>query len=182
MTTVAKPSALHTAPTGAPSRRRAARRRPLMLVALAVTLAAAAAGTSLVLAGSAAPISTPAAAATPAPAWTPFGSPPFGSPWLESVGVRDLKRQLVRAGYQVKVDDRLDPVTKSALADYLLPGSESSLGPVLARALAGTVLIGRRNPAAWNRRFGLERLTKFVERPLTGPGGQLDANGNLRVP
>jgi hypothetical protein len=176
-TTVAKPPAIRTPPTPAPSRRRAARRRPLMLVALALTLAAVAVGAWLIVdrvAGRGASAVSPAAAA---PAW-----PTFGSSWLEAVRVLDLKRQLVRAGYQVRVDDRLDPVTKSALADYLWPGSASSLGPVLARALAGTVLIGRRNPAAWNRRFGLGRRTKFVERPLTGPGGQLDANGNLRVP
>jgi hypothetical protein len=117
------------------------------------------------------------ATAAAAPAWTPFGSP-----WLEAVDVRGLKTQLLRAGYQVKVDDSLDPVTKSALADYLRPGSAGWLGPVLGHSLAGTVLLGRQNPVAWNRRFGLDRPTKFVERPLTGPGGQLDANGNLRVP
>jgi hypothetical protein len=149
----------------------------LALAVVVPTLAAAAAGTSLVLAGSAGPSSAPVATAAAAPAWTLFGSP-----WPEAVDVRDLKRQLVRAGYQVKVDDRLDPVTQSALADYLRPGSASWLGPVLGHALAGTVLVGRQNPVAWNRRFGLDRPTKFVERPLAGPGGQLDANGNLRVP
>jgi hypothetical protein len=38
------------------------------------------------------------------------------------------------------------------------------------------------DPDAWNSHYGLERATKFVERPLTGPGGQLDANGNFRAP
>jgi hypothetical protein len=111
----------------------------------------------------------------PPPAWTPFLTP-----WAEAVDVRDLKRQLVHAGYQVSVDDSLDPVTKSAFADYLRPGTGSSLGPGLDRALRGTVHLGRENPVLWNRRFGLNRPTKFVERPLTGPGGQLDANGNIR--
>ena len=45
-----------------------------------------------------------------------------------------------------------------------------------------TVITTLRNPAAWNNRFGLNRKTKFVERPLTGPHGQLDANGNIRLP
>jgi len=44
------------------------------------------------------------------------------------------------------------------------------------------VITTLRNPAAWNSRFGLNRKTKFVERPLTGPHGQLDANGNIRLP
>jgi len=149
-------------------------RRRLALAVLVPTLAAAAAATPLVLTGSAGPSKTPAAATTAVPAWTPFGS------WLDAVPVRDLKRQLVHAGYQVNVDDSLDPVTKSALADYLLPGSVRAFGPALAGALWGTVILGRQNPVAWNSRFGLHRPTKFVERPLTGPGGQLDANGNIR--
>jgi hypothetical protein len=151
-------------------------RRRLVLAFLVSTLAAAVAATSLMLAGSADLGSrSPAAAAVPAPAWTPFASP-----WAQAFDLRDLKRQLVRAGYQVRVDDSLGPVTKSAFADYLRPGTASSLGPGLARALRGTVLLGRQNPVFWNRRFGLDRPTKFVERPLTGPGGQLDTNGNIR--
>jgi Tol biopolymer transport system component len=171
MTTTAIPS-----PTEAAASRLHWTRRRLALAVIVPTLAAAAAATSLELAGSAGPSSTPVATAAAAPEWTPFGLP-----WLEAVDVRDLKRQLLQAGYQVKVDDTLDPVTESALADYLQPGSASSLGPV-GQALAGTVLLGRQNPVAWNRRFGLDRPTKFVERPLTGRGGQLDANGNLRTP
>jgi hypothetical protein len=149
----------------------------LALALTVSTLAAGAAATSLMLVGSAGPGPTQVAVAAPAPPWTPFASP-----WLEPVDLLDLKTQLVRAGYQVRVDDSLDPVTKSALADYLRPGSASLFGPALARALRGTVLLGRRNPVGWNSRFGLHRPTKFVERPLTGVGGQLDANGNLRAP
>ncbi|HKC21031.1 MAG TPA: hypothetical protein VKB64_00845 [Gaiellaceae bacterium] len=150
-------------------------RRRLALAFLVPALAAAAAATSLILAGSAGLSSRPPVAAVSASTWTPFASP-----WAESFDLRDLKRQLARAGYRVMVDDRLDAVTRSAFADYLRPGTESSLG--LARALRGTVLLGRQNPVLWNRRFGLNRTTKFVERPLTGPGGQLDANGNIRDP
>jgi Tol biopolymer transport system component len=91
-----------------------------------------------------------------------------------------LEQQLVRAGYSLKVDGKLDPVTKSALADFLRPSSAHPLSPSLARALQGTVITTLRNPAPWNSRFGLNRKTNFVERPLTGPGGQLDANGNIR--
>lgn len=148
--------------------------RRLALAAVVPTLAAAAVATPLALTGSAGPSDTPAAAASAVPAWTPLGS------WLGAVDVRDLKRQLVHAGYQVKVDDSLGPVTKSALADYLQPGSVRALGPALAAALRSTVILGRLNPVAWNSRFGLHRPTKFAERPLTGPGGQLDANGNIR--
>jgi hypothetical protein len=142
-----------------------------------IALNRAAAATSPMLAGSQgsssdAPFAT---AAAPPPAWTPFLTP-----WAQAVDVRDLKRQLVRAGYQVKIDDSLGPVTKSAFADYLLPRSASWLAPGLAITLRGTVLLGRQNPVLWNRRFGLNRPTKFVERPLTGLGGQLDANGNIR--
>jgi hypothetical protein len=86
----------------------------------------------------------------------------------------------VRAGYSIAVDGKLDPVTKSALADYLQLEPTHPLSPFLASALAGNWITGYRNPAAWNQRFGLNRLTRFVEKPLTGPGGQLDANGNLR--
>ena len=93
-----------------------------------------------------------------------------------------LKKQLVRAGYSIKVDSTLDPITKSALADYLQLDPTHPLSPFLASALEGTVITGFRNRVTWNSRFGLHRLTKFVERPLTGPGGQLDANGNLRAP
>jgi hypothetical protein len=169
-------TAIHPPRKAAASRSHWTRRR-LALPVVVPTLAAAVAGTSLVLAGSGGPSSAPVAAAAPAPAWTPIASS-----WVEAFAVRDLKRQLVRAGYQVKVDDSLDAVKKSALADYLRPGSASSLGSTLAGALRGTVILGRQNPVAWNSRFGLNRPTKFVERPLTGPGGQLDANGNIRAP
>jgi hypothetical protein len=168
-------NAIHPLREAAASRSHWARRR-LALAVVVPTLAAGVAGTSLMLAGSADPSSAPVAAAAPAPTWTPIASS-----WVEAFAVRDLKRQLVRAGYQVKVDDSLDAVTKSAVADYLRPGSAGSLGPVLPRALGSTILLGRQDPAAWNSRFGPHRRTKFVERPLTGPGGQLDANGNLRA-
>ena len=72
------------------------------------------------------------------------------------------------------------PVTKSALADFLQPSSRHPLGPSLAVALQGTIITTLRDPRAWNMRFGLNRRTRFVERPLTGPGGQLDAYGNVR--
>jgi hypothetical protein len=151
-------------------------RHRLALAFLLPALAAAAVTTSLMLAGSASVSSRPpVAAVAPGRAWTPFMTP-----WAEAVDVPGLKRQLVRAGYQVKIDDSLGPVTKSAFADYLTSGTASLLGPSLVSALHGTALLGRENPVLWNRRFGLDRPTKFVERPLTGPGGQLDANGNIR--
>lgn len=104
--------------------------------------------------------------------------------------VIDLQRQLRSAGYELTMTTdvdyslpitfRLDPVTRSAAADYLRPTEASPLGFRLALALRGTVITGRRDPAAWNARFGTNRATRWVERPLTGPGGQLDAFGNVR--
>jgi len=100
--------------------------------------------------------------------------------WLLPVYGTGLQRQLVRAGYSIRVDGILDPVTKSALADFLRPSRRHPLNPSLAAALHGTVITTRRDPTAWNMRFGLNRRTWFVERRLTGPGGQLDADGNVR--
>jgi hypothetical protein len=177
-TTVEKSSAIRTPPAAAGSRLGYMRWRGLTVSAISLTFAGLAVGTWLTFAGGARQSAPPVRALTPAAAaWTPTPSP-----WVDQLGVIDLKKQLVRAGYQVTVDDTLDPVTKSALADYLQPGSVSSLGPALARGLRGTVILGRQNPVAWNSHFGLHRPTKFVERPLTGPGGQLDLNGNLRIP
>jgi hypothetical protein len=150
----------------------------LALAFRVLALAAGAAATALMLTGSAGLRSpSPVAAVASAPAW-----PAFATPWADAVDVPNLKRQLVRAGYEVRVDNNLGPVTRSAFADYLRTGTASSLGAALARALRGTVLLGRENPVLWNRRFGLDRPTKFVERPLTGPGGQLDDHGNIRDP
>jgi hypothetical protein len=176
-TTIAKPAAIPTPPVASPSRRRAGRRRPRALAALAITLAAVAVGTWLIVelvGGSGASAISGTASAT---AWTPIAAR-----WLARLEVIGLKKQLARAGYSIKVDDNLDPVTKSALANYLQLDATHPLSPFLAVVLEGTVITGFRNPTAWNSRFGLHRLTKFVERPLTGLGGQLDANGNLRPP
>lgn len=144
-----------------------------MLAGLILTLATV--GTWLMVdrvAGrSANPVSAPAAVS----AWAPIESP-----WLGRAEVVRLEKQLVRAGYSIAVDGKLGPVTKSALADYLQLDAAHPLSPFLAGALEGTWITGYRKPAAWNQRFGLNRLTRFVEKPLTGPGGQLDANGNLR--
>jgi hypothetical protein len=173
-TTVAKSGAIGRPQIAATPRSRRVRRRPLTLAGIILTLGMAALGAWLTvdrLTGS----SAKAVAAAPA-------GNPGASLWLGRLEVIDLEKQLVRAGYSIKVDGSLDAVTKSAVADYLRLGPAHPLSPFLASALRGTVITGFRNPGAWNSRFGLERATKFVERPLTGPGGQLDANGNLRVP
>lgn len=150
--TVAKPDARPSLPSAARSRRRRIRRRPLVLAGSILAIATASVGMWLIVAQASG-----------------------GRP-----DVIRLKKQLVRTGYSIKVDGKLDPVAKSALADYLRADAAHPLSPSLARALAGTVITGLRDPVAWNLRFGLNRPTKFVERPLTGPGGQLDANGNPR--
>ncbi len=149
-TSVAKPNAIRLPSTAAPLRRR----RPLVLAGCTLALAAVSAGTWLTVARLTGASGTDLTVATPVSGWTP------PSLWGQGVDVIRLKEQLVRAGYSIKVDGTLDPVAKSALADFRHFG----------------------NPVAWNLRFGLNRPTKFVERPLTGPGGQLDANGNLRPP
>ena len=102
------------------------------------------------------------------------------SPWLGRLEVTNLEKKLVAAGYSIKVDGRLDAVTKSALADYLRISATHPLSLALAESLQGTAITGSRNPQAWNSRFGLNRRTRFIERPLTGPGGQLDSSGNIR--
>ena len=115
----------------------------------------------------------------------PVATAPLAGP----IVVGDLSRLLRSAGYSLpaaKVNywlplaNWLDPLTRSAAADYLRVSERTPMDSVLARALQGTVLTGRRDPTAWNARFGMNRLTRLVERPLTGPGGQLDAFGNIR--
>jgi len=98
---------------------------------------------------------------------------------LHTWSVSDLQRRLRVAGYALPVTGVLDPVTKSAAADFLRPGQVDSLWPSLAVGLQGTAITGRRDVAAWDARFGTDRATRMVERPLTGAGGQLDAYGNL---
>jgi len=94
----------------------------------------------------------------------------------------DPQRRLRTAGYALPVTGVLDRLTRSATADFLVVGESSPLDPALAQALQGTVITSRHDPAAWNARFGADRATKMVERPLTGPGGQLDAFGNVTAP
>jgi hypothetical protein len=89
-----------------------------------------------------------------------------------------LQRLLRAAGYSLAVNSVLDPITRSAAADYLQP-AELAASPWLLSSLQATILTSRHDPGAWNARFGLNRHTQMVERPLTGPGGQLDGFGNL---
>ena len=91
-----------------------------------------------------------------------------------------LQERLVMAGYAIPVTGVLDPVTKAAAADFMHPVQWQTLPLSLAQAMRGTVITGFRDPRAWNARFGLDRATRLVERPLKGPVGQLDANGNRR--
>ena len=176
-TTVAKSEAIRRPRIAGAPRSHRAFRRPLILAAITLTLGLAALAAWLSVDRLTGNSAKPVAIGSAAPPWNPAASL-----WLERLDVVALKRQLVRAGYSLKVDGELDSITKSALADFLRPSSAHPLGPSLARALEGTVITTLRNPAAWNSRFGLNRKTKFVERPLTGPGGQLDSNGNIRQP
>src|SRR5262245_25602762 len=144
-TTVVKTAATRTPPTANPSRSPG----PRLFVMFAITLATLGVGTWLIVgrvSDSGGSALTPAAAE---PAWTPIATT-----WLQRLQVVGLKRQLVRAGYTVDDDGNLDPVTRSALADYLRPDGAHPLDPNLAAALEGTVITGVRDPAAWNQRFG----------------------------
>ena len=113
--------------------------------------------------------------ATAAPAVAPDA---FGVNVSPNVPVFQLRLQ--SAGYDLGMSTVLDPVTRSAAADFLRLSTARPLVGWLAAALEGTVLTGRRDATAWNRRFGLHRITQMVERPLTGAHGQLDDYGNVR--
>jgi hypothetical protein len=93
--------------------------------------------------------------------------------------VAGLQQRLRGSGYSIGATGMLDPVTRSAAADFIQVDAAHPLDPWLATALQGTVITGRRDPVAWNHRFGSDRATQMVERPLTGAGGQLDLYGNL---
>ena len=154
MTTAAvKPVAIRKPPTTARSRRRVGGRHALALAMVVVTLAAVGAGTWLLVerfgSSSASALSAPMAApATPA-----------AMPMVERFQIIGLQRQLVRAGYAIKVDGTLDRVAQSALADYLRPNEAHPLSALVASALGGTVITGLRDPSVWNRRFGPQPRT-----------------------
>src|SRR5262249_29636651 len=152
------------APAPSAPRSRIFGRLGLVIASIALALAGISTGTWLAVdltAGSAT-----AAAATPV----------FRT-WMKPIDVVSLQQQRVRAGYSIAVDPIaaddgiLDPVTRSALADFLQPSSRHRLRAPLAAALQGTVITALRDPVTWNRRFGLNRRTRSVERPVTGPAG-----------
>lgn len=94
-----------------------------------------------------------------------------------SLNVRALQNQLIKAGYKIgKPDGQLGSVTLSALRDYLQPGPDHPLGAGLSTALKGGAITGARDPAAWNKHYGTNRLTPM--RNPTGTGGSLDSAGN----
>ena len=148
-TTVVKPVGIRRPPSTARSQTRAGRRRPLALALIAVTLAAVAAGTWLIVALVGSSEGSAFSAPMTAPAWTPTAMP-----LVERVQVVGLQRQLVRAGYAIKVDGDFDRVARSDLADYLQPNEAHPLSPFVASVLGGTVITGLRNASVWNSRFG----------------------------
>jgi hypothetical protein len=169
MTTTTIPISRVLSPT-----QRRTRRASIAVSGVVLALVLASLGTWLALDRAAESNAPAMVAGSAVPLW-----PPISLPWLQPLVTTDFDKQLVDAGYSIKADGKLDPVKKSALADYLRPDSTHPLSASLASQLEGTVITGLRNPAAWNKRFGLDRKTTFVERPLTGAGGQLDANGNI---
>lgn len=101
-------------------------------------------------------------------------------PGSAGLNVQGIQRHLRKQGYKIKVDGKMGPSTKSALADYLKLGKGSKMSPAMAKALKGTVITGKRNPKAWNQRFG--NAGKAPNKPLTGPGGMVDSRGNAKPP
>lgn len=97
-----------------------------------------------------------------------------GAP-LGQISVQQLQQKLKQAGYDLTPNGKLDPRTRNALGDYLNP-SNKKLSPALATLLGGTAISGRRDPQAWNTRFGDSRRTRMVEKPINQ---QLDKYGNL---
>lgn len=97
---------------------------------------------------------------------------------IGNVNIKQVQKNLRNAGYDINIDGKMGPLTKSALADYLRPNTKNPTGRALATMLRGTIITGNRNPKKWSARFGLSRKTKMVERPLTGKGGQLNRFGN----
>lgn len=97
-----------------------------------------------------------------------------GAP-LGQISVSQLQQKLKQAGYDLTPNGKLDPRTRNALGDYLNP-SNKKLSPALATLLGGTAISGRRDPDAWNTRFGDNRRTRYVEKPINQ---QLDKYGNL---
>ena len=166
-TTVVKPVPFRRPPTTAQSRRRAGRRRPLALAVIAVTVATVGAGTWLIVGLVAGSGANALSAPITAPAWTPTAMP-----LAERGQVLGLQRQLVLAGYAIKVDGNLDRVARSALADYLRPNEAHPLTPFVASVLGGTVITGLRNPSVWNRRFGPHPTTLVELAPYVRATGR----------
>ena len=100
---------------------------------------------------------------------------PAPDPWVPEM----VREQLIDAGYAIPSHGDVDPLTRAAAADFF-GSAQHPITPALAMRFAGTRFLGRADPARWNTRFGLHRLTRLAERSLTGPGGQLDDDGNLR--
>lgn len=94
---------------------------------------------------------------------------------IGSFSVPQLRSFLIHKGYDIPEEGGLGPRMKAALADFLNP---KQTGGALAAALGKTRITGKRNPDAWNKLFGSAASRPKVLRPVTGPNGLVDANGN----
>lgn len=111
----------------------------------------------------------------------PSGKPSTKMSPQQALNVRALQQQLVRAGYKIKVTGQLDPLTKSALKDYLQPNAQHPLSAGLEQALGGPQtsqlhksgttydIHGARNPGAWNAAHGLNTPPTHTSVPNTPP-------------
>jgi hypothetical protein len=104
----------------------------------------------------------------------PRAAAPLAAAPFEISSVAALQRQPQASGYAIPVTGVLHPLTKSAAGDSLGALAIRRLALGLRVSMADTVLTGHHDLVAWNARFGAARLTRMVERPVTGPGGQLD--------
>lgn len=91
--------------------------------------------------------------------------------------IRGLQAHLKAQGYDIRVDNKVGPKTLSALADYLQLGKGTTLSPAMAKLLKGTVITGRRDPQAWNSRFGSPATRPVVQTTTADPHGNADVSG-----
>jgi hypothetical protein len=168
MPTITGPKILHPSPMRYGRASRHGWLLPIVIVCAGVVLGVGAWLLTARLSDSTKPSAAPAATASQ-----------FSHDFMLPLDITALQFRLADAGYAILITRALDPLTRAAAADFF--GSVAHpLTPLLARALDGTTFLGRGDSTSWNARFGLNRRTGMVERPLTGPEGQLDEYGNLR--
>jgi hypothetical protein len=120
----------------------------------------------------------PGSVKSPVPSLTLPGSKnvKVGGMHIGTIHVAALRSFLIHKGYHLPEEGGFGPRLKAALADFVNP---KQVGGPLAAALGKTRITGNRDPEAWNKLYGSSPGDRAkVLRPVTGPGGLLDGNGN----